>query len=68
MYMCMGKTLVQGRGFLQLHILHMVMINTANSEIFARILLSQIALKDIFAMRLEHLPSSVNDRVISPFK
>ena len=44
-----------------------------NSEIFARILLSQIAFKDIFATlknsRLEHdLPVSVNDRVIWPFR
>ena len=46
--------------------------NTVNSEIFERILFSQIALKDIFVTlknsRLRHdLPISVNDRVILPF-
>ena len=42
-------------------------VNTVNSEIFARILFSRIALKDIFAKykksRLWHdLPASVKDK------
>ena len=44
---------------------------TVNSEIFARILYSPIAFKDIFAtlkLRLWHdMPISANNRVISPF-
>ena len=48
------------------------MLNTVNSEIFARILFSRIALKghiwDIRNSRLGHdIPISVNDRVILPF-
>ena len=46
--------------------------DTVNPEIFARILFSRIASKDIFATlksRLGHdLPRSVNDKVISPFR
>ena len=47
--------------------------STVNSEIFARMLFSRIALKDIFAtltiMRPgQDLPIPVNDRVISPFR
>ena len=49
-----------------------IIYTTVYSEIFARILFSRIALKDIFATlknsRLSHdLPSSVNDRMISLF-
>ena len=40
---------------------------TVNSEIFARILFSRIMLKDIF-VTLEGLPTSVNERVILPFR
>ena len=40
------------------------MLNTVNSEIFARVLFSQITFKDMFAV----LPTPVNGRVISPFR
>ena len=45
-------------------------MSTVNSEIFARISFSQKALKDIFATFRDYddLPSSVNDRVIAPFR
>ena len=47
-------------------------IATVNSEIFVRILFSRIALKDIFATFKicdlgNDLPTSINDKVISPF-
>ena len=57
----------------QFHLLHGI-VSAVNSEIFARILFSRIALKDIFAaFKLRHylrhdLPISVNDRVILLFR
>ena len=45
---------------------------TVNSEIFARILFSRIALKHIFStLKIQQerdLPISVNDRMISPIR
>ena len=50
---------------------HTVQTNTLNSEIFARILFSQIALRhicDVKNVRLWHdLPIPLNDKGISPF-
>ena len=46
---------------------------TVNSEMFARLLFSRIALKDIFetvkkSRLVHHFPISVNDRAISSFR
>ena len=46
---------------------------TINSEMFARLLFSRIALKDIFetvkkSRLVHHFPISVNDRAISSFR